>query len=284
MVRFLLSSLVVLSFAAPSLAQEANAPAPLQWRQGPETFPISGSLAEIELSDGYVFLDGAESQRLMELTQNPVSGGEVATVSAATNDSNWFLVFEWDEMGYVADDDRDSLDADALLADIQAATDRANEERRERGFGEFRVVGWHDEPRYDEQTHNLTWAIKGQDEQGTVTINRMTKLLGRRGVMTVTLVAGPDELAAAEAETGSMLSGAFRFQPGSKYAEYVPGQDRLAEVGLAALVVGGGAALLAKSGLLARFWKLIVFGLVAAGAGAKRLFFGGRSSQQSERV
>jgi uncharacterized membrane-anchored protein len=277
--RSLTCALVLIAHAFPSFAEDAEtAPAPLVWQAGPATFPISGRLAEIELPDGYVFLDDSETQRFMELTENPVSGTEVATVTAA-EDPRWFLVFEWDEMGYVPDEERDALDADALLRSIQEGNERGNALRRERGYGEFFITGWYDEPRYDAATNNLTWAIEGKDDQGHVTINRMTKLLGRRGVMTATLVAGPDQLAAAEAASSPLLAASFRFQPGSKYAEYMAGEDRLAKIGLGALVVGGGAAALAKSGLLARFWKLIVFGLVAVGAGARRLFFGGDRSQ-----
>ena len=44
--------------------------------------------------------------------------------------------------------------------------------------------------------------------------------------------------------------------------------------GLAALVAGGAGVALVQSGLLARFWKLIVAGVLALGAGVKRIFTG----------
>ena len=44
-------------------------------------------------------------------------------------------------------------------------------------------------------------------------------------------------------------------------------------------MVGGGAAALLKSGLLARFWKPLAVALAALGAGVKRIFFSGRSSK-----
>ena len=145
------------------------------------------------------------------------------------------------------------------------------------GWAPMTIVGWHETPHYDARTNNLSWAVIGASG-GHQNVNRIVKLLGRRGVMTATLVASPDELATAMPRVDALLEG-YRFQPGSTYAEYVPGTDKLAEYGLAALVVGGGAAVLLKSGLLARLWKPIVLGLAAFGAGIKRLFFSGRSAE-----
>jgi uncharacterized membrane-anchored protein len=139
------------------------------------------------------------------------------------------------------------------------------------------IVGWHEEPHYDERTNNLSWAIVGES-RGHQNINRIVKVLGRKGAMTVTLVAGPEELAGAIPMTDALLDG-YHYRAGSTYAEYVPGTDKLAEFGLTALVVGGGAAVLAKSGLLARLWKPIALGLAALGAGVKRFFFSGRSAK-----
>ena len=64
------------------------------------------------------------------------------------------------------------------------------------------------------------------------------------GVMTVTLVSGPEEFGAATRESDVLLAG-YAFEAGSDYAAFIPGTDDVAKVGLAALVVGGaGAALL----------------------------------------
>lgn len=248
---------------APSLGFQ---PGPLRAQMG------EGDLAEIQVPEGYLFLDRDGTSRLMELTQNPVSGAEVGTV--APEEGAWFLVFEWDPMGWVDDAEKGELDADALLASIREGTERANEERERRGWSKFEVVGWTEPPHYDERTNNLTWGIEGRSD-GQATINRSIKLLGRRGVMTVTLVADPAEMATASAATDGLLEG-YRFRPGHTYAEYIPGKDRMAEVGLTALVVGGAGAALVKSGLLARFWKLLVVGAVGVAGFVKRLFTGPR--------
>lgn len=270
--------LVVLLAVLPAAAQEGQQQvAPLDWREGPITAPIGEDLAEIELPEGYLILDGAGTRRLMEYMQNPVSGTEVATVASASEDTEWFVVFEWNDIGYVEDEEGAELDPDAILASIREGTEAANEEREKRGWPTMKVVGWQEEPHYDYDTHNLTWAITGESE-GHRSINRIVKLLGRRGVMTATLVSPPETLSASAEETDTLLAG-YRFRPGSTYAEYVPGKDKLAEIGLTALVVGGAGAALVKSGLLARFWKLILAGLVAVGAGIKRMFGSSRAEE-----
>ena len=266
------AALVLIASAARA---EDDANIALDWQPGPATFPIEGDLAEIELSEDFVFLDRPQTEKLMQLTGNPLTGSEAATI-AGVDESSWFLVLEWDAIGYVPDEDKDSLDPEALLESIQAGTEASNAERRERGWSELNVVGWEEKPFYDERTHNLTWSIRAESD-GETTLNRTIKLLGRRGVMTATLVASPEELTALTPQIDSLLDG-YRFQPGSTYAEFVPGTDRMAEIGLAALVAGGAGALLAKSGLLARFWKLLVVGGLGLVAGVRKLF--GRTTAQ----
>jgi uncharacterized membrane-anchored protein len=272
-----LAPFLALLVAAVEAPAEDEPGIQLPWQEGAMGTPIGEGLAEIDLPSEYLFLDAEGTRQFMELTQNPVSGTEVATVMPKDNQQGWFLVFEYEDVGYVPDDEKDSLDADAMLASIREGTEAANEERRKRGWTTMRIVGWYEAPHYDSSTHNLTWSIIGE-AGGEQNVNRMVKLLGRRGVMTATLVSSPEALDAAAASADSLLAD-YRYVRGQTYAEYVPGSDKLAQYGLTALVVGGGAAALLKSGLLARFWKPIAVALAGLGAGIKRLFFGGRSSK-----
>ncbi|HEY8121073.1 MAG TPA: DUF2167 domain-containing protein [Myxococcota bacterium] len=254
-------------------AEGASAPAApgLPWQAGPATAPVGSNLAEIELPDGYVYLDRSGTVQLLKLTGNLTGESEQATV-AKGDESGWFVIFEWDASGWVDDSDHDELDADGLLASLREGNEAANEERRTQGLPEMTLVGWREPPHYDPASNNLTWAIEAKSPDG-VTVNRLTKLLGRRGVMTATLVASPEELGAAQAEVDTLLAG-YRFRPGSTYAEYLPDTDQAAGYGLGALVVGG---VLAKTGLLAKFWKLIVAGAVASAGFVRRLFRGRQS-------
>jgi len=268
-----LSFTLMLAGALPALAQEGG----LGWNRGPGLAPIGENLAEMDVPPGYMWLDGEATQVLMELMENPINGTEVATVTSVAEDEDWYLVFEWDDIGYVKDDEGGELDADAMLASLREGNELANEERRRRGWGTIDIVGWHERPHYDPLTNNLTWALIGEAD-GERIINRNIRILGRRGVMSVTQVSAPEELAAVSARVDRLLEG-YRYRPGSRYAEFVPGKDRLAEIGLTALVVGGAGALAVKSGFLARFWKLLVAGVVAVAAGVKRLFGRGRADE-----
>ena len=252
-------------------AEKAAAPQ-LAWQQGPLTAPIGDALAEIDVPEGYVFLGQDGTAKLLELLQNPVTGSELATIAPASEEESWLLIFEWDPIGWVDDSEKDDLDADALLASIQAGTREANEERKSRGWSTVEIVGWQEKPHYDDRTRNLTWAIEGVSD-GHRVLNRMVKLLGRRGVMTVTIVTNPDEIVAASGATDGLL-GSYRFQQGNTYAEYVPGKDKLASYGLTALVAGGLGVAAVKSGLLGKVWKVLAVAVVGAGAWIRRFFVG----------
>ena len=189
------------------------------------------------------------------------------------DDDSWFAIFEFDESGYVKDDEKDKLDADAMLQSIQKGTEESNKIRETKGWPPFHVTGWSQKPFYSLETHNLTWAILGQSqEQGKPpdeTLNYSTRLLGRHGVMKVELVVSPNIAAQAVPEFNSLLEG-FSFTPGQKYADWRSG-DKIAKYGLAALIVGGAGAAAVNTGLFLKFWKLIVAGFVALSTFLKRI-------------
>jgi len=258
--------MVLLGFAAAAAARQdpgAELKA-LNWIEGPATAQL-GNIAQIEVPEGFRFVGKPGAGKFMELIQNPSDGSELGILLSP---DSWFVVFDFSAQGYVKDDDRD-LDADAILATIKEGTAASNKERRKRGWSELKVLGWHEPPHYDAETNNLTWSIRGSSDDGE-NINHATRLLGRRGVMNVDLVMGPEHAEAALPEFNEMLT-QFEFKSGSKYSDFTRG-DKVAEYGLAGLVVGGAGVALVKSGLLAKFWKLIVVGFVALAGAVKRLF------------
>jgi uncharacterized membrane-anchored protein len=78
---------------------------------------------------------------------------------------------------------------------------------------------------------------------------------------------------------GSSSLSNLTFDSGQQYSEFRPG-DKVAEYGLAALVVGGAAAVAVKSG--AGFFKVIGVGVLALVGAAwgffKRIFSGSKKS------
>jgi uncharacterized membrane-anchored protein len=270
-----LASVFLFSLAETDAWAQEPEGSTLNWQRGPMTAPIGSNLAEMIIDENFVYLDEEETKRFLVLTENIVGDIEQATIAPVVGD--WFVIFEFEETGYVSDSEKGDLDATAMLESLRANNEMGNEERLKRGWAEYTIVGWQEEPHYDERTNNLSWAITGES-QGVRNVNRMIKLLGRRGVMTATLVCPPQQLSDAISEIDALLE-SYKYLPGNKYAEYIPGKDKLAEYGLTALVVGGVGAALLKSGLLAKFWKPIAVALAALGAGIKRFFFSGRSAQ-----
>jgi uncharacterized membrane-anchored protein len=204
----------------------------------------------------------------MEGYGNLTSGAELGYI--APEDLSWFAVFEFDECGYVKDDDKDSLDAKKIMKQMREGQAEANKRLQKLGMPTLEVLGWHTEPFYNSTTNNLEWAIRLRGGDGGDTINYKTKLLGRRGVMDVVLVCDETQLATVVPEYQKLLSG-YEYLNDQSYAAYTKG-DKVSEYGLTGLIMGGGLLVAAKSGLLTKFWKFIVGGVVVVGAFLKRLF------------
>lgn len=242
----------------------------IPWAKGP-TRGALGSEATISVPAGCLFTGVDGVKMFLQLTENIASGNERGVVMCQGDHTEpWFVLFSYDKSGYVRDDEGSKLDADAILETVQRGTEAANEERKSRGWGTLSVEGWATKPFYDRTTNNLTWAITAHDNTGGRTVNHSVRLLGRGGVMHADLVTTPTQLDALVPTFNGMISG-FTYQPGQKYAEWRPG-DKVAAYGLTALVAGGAGVALVKSGLLVKFWKLIVAGIAAAAAAIKRMW------------
>jgi uncharacterized membrane-anchored protein len=241
----------------------------IDWQEGPTTAKL-GDVAEIEIPAGYRFAGKDGAQKVLQLTQNIPNGRELGVIVA--DKATWFMMFEFKEEGYVKDEEGGKLDNDAILKSIQEATEEGNRRRAAKGWPPFHVNGWQREPFYDPSTHNLTWAIlgRGDDPKEASTVNHSVRVLGRRGTMNVDLIADREQYAALTPEFNTLMAG-LHYTQGNRYSDFAKG-DKVAEYGLTALILGGGAAVALKTGLLAKFWKFIVMGLVAAGAAIKKAF------------
>jgi uncharacterized membrane-anchored protein len=235
----------------------------LKWTRGPSSVDV-GAKSKLVVPDGYMFLGADDTKKFMELNQNPTSSTEYVL---APDDLRWFAVFEYEDTGYVKDDDK--IDADAILESIKDGTESGNDERRKRGWPEMHVTGWRVRPAYNEQTKHLEWAIDAQSG-GQSSTNLFTKVLGRHGVTTVTLVTDPASLTKDAGEFRKAVDG-FTYVDGERYAEFKEG-DKVAEYGLAGLIAGGGLAVAAKTGLLKGLWKFLVVGAAGLAALGRKLF------------
>jgi uncharacterized membrane-anchored protein len=247
----------------------------LQWTVGPGTAKV-GNLAEIKVPEGARFTDSAGTRKMLEMMHNPTNGSELGLL---TNDQlDWFVIFEFEDIGYVKDADKEKLDGQAMLESLREGNEAGNEERKKRGWAPITIVDWHTAPFYNKETNNLEWCIKGASE-GHDIVNYNTRILGRGGVMSANLLVAPEQLDATLTSIKTMLKG-FSYTEGQKYSEWKSG-DKIAKYGLSALVVGGAVGVAAKlgllgklGGLLGKLWKLVIVGIAALGAGLKGLLFG----------
>jgi uncharacterized membrane-anchored protein len=244
----------------------------VSWQKGPAVGEL-GEAAQVKVPEGYLFAGARDTRTIMEANHNPITGREMGFVAPAGEE--WFAVFEFDDVGYVKDDEKDSLDANALLQSIKDGTAQGNQERMKRGWPTMTILGWQTPPRYNDITHNLEWAINAESA-GAPVINHNTRVLGRGGVMEVTLVTDPATLAATLPKFKAMLEG-FQFKQGHKYAEFRAG-DKTAAYGLTGLIVGGGAAVALKTGAFKWLWKLLAAGAAGVAALARKLFSRNRNA------
>jgi uncharacterized membrane-anchored protein len=265
--------------ALPSQAQDSSDDAfsKIPWQTGPILGDL-GKQAQVAVPDNCVFTGEEGTREFMELTENPVNGDEVGTVlcklldASGKTESTWFAVFEFDESGFVKDDEKESLDADAILASLKQGNEHGNRERKQRGWDAIYLDGWQRAPHYDERTRNLTWATRLHAEDDAKVLNHSVRLLGRGGVMSVDLVVSPEYYDRALPAFNAVV-GNYHYKAGHTYAEWRQG-DKIASYGLTALVAGGAGAVLMKTGLLQKFGKAIVLALAGAAAAVKKFFFG----------
>jgi uncharacterized membrane-anchored protein len=267
---------------SPEQQQMLERFASIQWTEGPTTARI-GTMAEIQIPAGYQFTSANGAQTLLELYGNPRDPGILGAIVPMAEGASWTLIFKFDDIGYVKDADKESIDAEEILSSFQAGLPDMNEARRAVGAAECSGISWMEKPFYDPQTNNLTWALRLGFNDGD-SVNYDIRILGRRGVMEATLLDSPETYAKSIPDVKQVLTG-FAFTSGEKYSEWQQG-DKIAAYGLTGLVAGGGLAMAAKTGLLGKLGVLLAKGgkaiilavVVIFGAGVsivKRLLGGG---------
>ncbi len=262
---------------------------PLPFKDGPQQI-ILGHNITMALPEHRRFLGLPEAADVMKKMGN-LYNDDLLGIVVSDDDADWLVTLRYDEEGYIKDDDK--LDADELLKDIRSGEDEYNEERKKAGFPPIHAEGWFEQPAYDKTAHQLMWALKVVATDGS-SINLSTRILGRKGYVAVTLLADPEKVGGYRGDAKALVT-ATTFDSGSRYGDFDGKTDKVAEYGLAGLIVAGvgvGVAKAAKIGLLAAFWKPILAFILAAkkavialfigiGAFFKKLFGGKRAAKES---
>jgi uncharacterized membrane-anchored protein len=263
-----------------------------EWKPvaGPKQIDLGHDVV-MELPAGFLYLDPPQAKKLMERNGN-LWNDDLLGVVASQQEASWLVTIRYTEDGYVKDDEAEKLDAKEIFKAIKEGTDEANKERQQRGFDPLHVLGWSESPRYERARHHMVWALRAKtDKEPEESINFNTRVLGRKGYVALNLIDGASSIEAAKPAAATLLA-ATTFKTGARYEDFNAKTDKVAEYGLAALVLGGaglGALKLVKVGLLAKFGakilallfalkKAIVLLVMGALAFLKRLFGGKKAS------
>jgi uncharacterized membrane-anchored protein len=262
-----IATAILITISTQVLAQD---PPEINWIEGPQTVDL-GEVAQINLNENYIFANAEDTKKISEYLGDPIDDTQLGTVAPNSEYFDWWILFSYDPIGYVKDDEKNKIDSDAILESIKKATDEANKVRVKNGASALNVLGWYEEPHYDSTTHYLTWAVLGEDSRdNSEIVNYNTRLLGRGGVMSANLVTDPIKLNSYKPLLQDILN-SYLWKPGKSYAEWRQG-DKIAEIGLTALIAGGAGAIAAKTGLLSKIWYILVAGAVAVGSFLVRIF------------
>lgn len=261
----LLLSAALLSLAAPVSAQGSPPPreagqSVAEFKKGlsPRTGRIALPAAEASLNLGqaYYFLGPEDARKvLVDAWGNhpDTADGVLGMIFPAGADfsNSWGAVVTYEEPGHILDKDAATQDYGAVLKDMQEATEESNKERASAGYQPLHLAGWAQAPTYDASRKVLVWAqdlaAEGETEHS---LNYDVRSLGRTKVLSLNMVDGMSNLPTVRAAADS-LGATVQFDPGARYADFVPGSDSEAGYGLAGLVAAGaGVAAAKKLGLL----------------------------------
>src|ERR1035441_10472262 len=171
----------------PSADTMAAMESSLKWQTG--TITLKDGLAKINLTGDFRFLDNADARKVLhEMWGNPddpdVLGMIFPKDKGPMDDGHWAVTINYENGGYVKDDDAEKINYDDLLKKMQDHAKAASPEREKQGYPSIELVGWAAPPRYDKATHKLYWAkdlkFGGETED---TLNYDIRVLGRRGTL-----------------------------------------------------------------------------------------------------
>lgn len=197
-------------------------------------------------------------------------------------EDSWVFTINYDEMGYVDDEDAKDIDYDDLLKDQKVDTKAASEQREQLGYETIELIGWAAKPYYDQNHKVLHWAKElnfGGDSLNTLNYN--LRVLGRKGIFLLNAVASMSELPEVEQNIDKVIT-SVEFAEGSRYSDFDPDIDEVAAWTVGGLVAG---KVLAKAGffaLIAKFWKIIALAIAGVGGSIWKFISGKKDEEVSE--
>lgn len=233
---------------------------------------LGDNLASLNLPENLVFLDREDANRvLVDAWGNPPTdelplGMILPAGISPLADESWAVTVEFEESGFVSDEDAADIDYVEMLEQLQKETVESNVWRAENGYESIELLGWAAQPHYDAQGKKLHWAKELRFGDSDInTLNYNIRVLGRKGVLVLNFIANMDQLPEIQENVPAVLA-MTEFNGGSRYADFDPDIDQVAAYGIGALIAG---KLAAKAGLFAtillllkKFWlvPVLLFG------------------------
>jgi uncharacterized membrane-anchored protein len=243
---------------------------------------LNGNFAKLNIPKGFKYLGIEQSKYVIKDAwgnpeRNDILGMIFPENGGPLVDSSYAFIISFEDMGYVKDNDADDIDYKEMLNDMHKEEPAINAERKSLGYGSIHIVDWAEAPFYDKTNKVLHWAKELQFEgEESNTLNYDVRFLGRRGILSMNAVAGIDQLKMVKKDISQILT-IPEFTEGNRYADFKnDNTDKIAVYTVGGLVAG---KVLLKIGFFAKFWKLIMIGVIAIGGFLVKLF---RRKKQTE--
>ncbi|GJM63391.1 DUF2167 domain-containing protein [Persicobacter diffluens] len=248
----------------------------MNWQNAGSTVTLGDGVATLTVPEGFKFLNPEQGKYILTDVYGNMEGENQGILFPANveifNDSAYFVIFSYDNSGYISDKEAQDLDYDELIATMKEDSKEYNKLLKENGYGAMELIGWASEPHYDQADHKLHWAKsllpEGQEEY---LLNYNLLALGRHGYLKMNFVADMYQLDSVQKAIPYLMP-AVSFNDGYRYDQFDDSIDKVAAYGIGGLIAG---KVLAKTGIfaaLAKFGKFIILGIVAVFGGIfKRL-------------
>ncbi|MBU5354864.1 DUF2167 domain-containing protein [Paenibacillus barcinonensis] len=96
-----------------------------EWKDGPATVSLDDK-ATLKVAEDLMFLDADNTKRFMEDSESFPNGSEIGSLYGAGEQSNWYVIFEYNHTGHIDDSDKNDLNADELLKSYKRGTEEQN--------------------------------------------------------------------------------------------------------------------------------------------------------------
>lgn len=258
---FCIAAMLTALWVMPAAAEEQLN---LNWVEGGQKVDLGTNLAELQLDKSLLFLNADDTRKLDAAGGGKPTGREIGSVYPMDEQQNWAVFFEYEDVGHIKDDEKDEIDADALLDSYKQGTEEANKEKQPEN--QLFVDGWDIAPFYDEAVHSLSWSLLAHTNSNEKVINYNVRILTREGVISAILVSDPAHLAEDRKILNEIILPNFKVKSGEQYSDFNESTDKVAEYGLTGLILGGaGIAVAKKLGfllLLKKFWYVALAAIV----------------------